>query len=205
MVLSDASIRAVVAPGMIDPKKEPGTHDFCESVSRKGTISYGVTSGGYDFRLDWFCRVFTGAHCPVIDPKRPDPRALVPMEVHTEPNIVDGVEVGEHSYVLLPPRGYMLGQTMEYLQVPRDCIVVVLTKSTYARNGIIVNCTPLEPGWKGITTLEIGNLNNSPAKVYINEGIAQGLFLRLDRFPEKDYAERGGKYQDQPGLTLSRV
>src|SRR3954462_4966670 len=127
-----------------------------------GTISYGVTSYGYDVRVGRKFKVFTNARCAVVDPKNFDPRSFVDIEA---------------DYCLIPPNSFALAETIEYLEIPRDIIGVCLGKSTYARIGIIVNVTPIEPEWKGKVTIEISNTTPLPAKVYSGEGIAQVLFF----------------------------
>jgi dCTP deaminase len=126
----------------------------------------------------------------VVDPKRIDERALVEYEVD--------------DHILIPPNSYVLGRSIEYFRMPDDVLGLVLGKSTYARSGIIVNVTPLEPGWEGHVTIEVGNGTSLPAKVYAEEGIAQVVFLHGDP-PEVSYAEKKGKYQHQKGITLPRL
>ncbi len=134
---------------------------FAPAQSRPGVISYGVTSYGYDVRVDRHFKVFTNAHCSIVDPKNFDPKSFVDM-------------VGDHC--LIPPNSFALAETVEYLEIPRDVIAVCVGKSTYARCGIIVNVTPLEPEWRGRVTIEISNTTPLPAKIYSGEGIAQILF-----------------------------
>ncbi len=207
MPLCDRQIIDEIAPKMFKPGERATT--FSPTVSGRGIISYGLTSAGYDFRLGEKVKVFSNAHSPVIDPLDIDPRAFVDLvptsftKVWPNPLGANHPDiVREYRYVVIPPNGYILGETVEYLEVPRDIIVVVLGKSTYARSGILVNCTPLEPGWRGRTTLEIANVSNVPAKVYLDMGIAQALFFRLEERPLAAYDQKAGKYQDQPGLML---
>src|SRR5262245_12817089 len=169
-----------------DIKIEP----FAPQQKRPGVISYGVTSYGYDVRLARKFKVFTNAHCAIVDPKNFDPRSFVDMEADE---------------CLIPPNSFALAETVEYLEIPRDIIGVCLGKSTYARIGIIVNVTPIEPEWRGKVTIEISNTTPLPAKVYAGEGIAQVLFLRADAPCKVSYADKKGKYQNQPGLTLPFV
>jgi dCTP deaminase len=119
------------------------------------------------------------------------------------------VDVGsrpeDKRYVIIPPNSFALCETVEYIEVPRDVLVICVGKSTYARCGLIVNVTPLEPEWKGKVTLEISNTTPLPARVYANEGVAQLIFLKADDVCEKSYADKAGKYQDQSGLTLPKV
>ena len=163
---------------------------FAEKQLRPGTISYGVSSYGYDVRVGRHFKVFTNVHCAVVDPKQFDSKSFVD---------VDG------DYCLIPPNSFALAETVEYLEIPRNIIAICVGKSTYARCGIIVNVTPLEPEWRGKITLEISNTTPLPAKVYANEGIAQILFFKADAPCEKSYADKKGKYQDQKGLTLPFV
>jgi dCTP deaminase len=163
---------------------------FAGDELKPGAISYGVTSYGYDVRVGRRFKVFTNARCAVVDPKHFDPTSFVDIE-------------GDHC--LIPPNSFALGETVEYLEIPRDVIAICVGKSTYARCGIIVNVTPLEPEWRGKVTLEISNTTPLPAKIYANEGIAQILFLRSDAVCQTSYADKKGKYQDQKGLTLPFV
>jgi len=163
---------------------------FARAQVRKGKISYGLSSFGYDIRVAPEFKVFTNVHNVVVDPKNFDARSFV--DVHA----------GE---CIIPPNSFALARTEEYFRVPRDVLVVCLGKSTYARCGIIVNVTPLEPTWCGYLTLEISNTTPLPAKVYAGEGIAQLLFFQGDEEPEVAYADRKGKYMDQRGVTLPKM
>jgi dCTP deaminase len=169
-----------------DIKIEP----FADGAQRPGAISYGVTSYGYDVRVSRRFKVFTNARCAVVDPKNFDPASFVDME---------------GDFCLIPPNSFALAETVEYLEIPRDVIAICVGKSTYARCGIIVNVTPLEPEWRGRVTMEISNTTPLPAKIYSGEGIAQILFLRCDAVCRTSYADKKGKYQDQKGLTLPFV
>src|SRR4051795_6471753 len=169
-----------------DIKIEP----FAAEATRVGTISYGVTSYGYDVRVGRKFKVFTNALCAVVDPKNFDPRSFVDVEA---------------DHCLIPPNSFALAETVEYIEVPRDMLCVCVGKSTYARCGIIVNVTPLEPEWRGKVTIEISNTTPLPAKIYAGEGIAQVLFLTADEVCRVSYADKKGKYQDQKGLTLPFV
>jgi dCTP deaminase len=163
---------------------------LAEGSVRPGAISYGVTSYGYDVRVGRKFKVFTNARCAVVDPKNFDPASFVDIE-------------GDHC--LIPPNSFALAETVEHLEIPRNIIAICVGKSTYARCGIIVNVTPLEPEWRGKVTIEISNTTPLPAKVYANEGIAQILFLRCEDVCKTSYADKKGKYQDQRGLTLPFV
>lgn len=163
---------------------------FAAQQHRPGVISYGVTSYGYDVRVDRRFKVFTNARCAIVDPKNFDPQSFVDIEA---------------DHCLIPPNSFALAETIEYFEIPRDMLGVCLGKSTYARCGIIVNVTPLEPEWRGRVTIEISNTTPLPAKIYAGEGIAQILFLKAVELCRTSYADKKGKYQDQPGLTLPFV
>jgi dCTP deaminase len=169
-----------------DIKIEP----FAESALRPGVISYGVSSYGYDVRVGRHFKIFTNARCAVVDPKSFDPASFVDVE---------------GDFCLIPPNSFALAETVEYLEIPRNILATCLGKSTYARCGIIVNVTPLEPEWRGRITIEISNTTPLPAKIYAGEGIAQILFFRAEAPCEVSYADKRGKYQDQKGLTLPFV
>jgi len=182
-VKSDKWIREMATEhGMIEP--------FSEKQVREGVISYGLSSYGYDVRIANEFKIFTNINHMVVDPKDFDPRSFVDFE-------------GEQC--IIPPNSFALARTVERFKVPRDVIVVCLGKSTYARCGIIVNVTPLEPEWEGIVTLEVSNTTPLPARIYAGEGIAQMLFFQSDEACETSYADKKGKYQSQDGLTLPRL
>ena len=182
-VKSDKWIRKMATEhGMIEP--------FSEKQVREGVISYGLSSYGYDVRIAHEFKIFTNINHMVVDPKDFDPRSFVDFE-------------GEQC--IIPPNSFALARTVERFKVPRDVIVVCLGKSTYARCGIIVNVTPLEPEWEGIVTLEVSNTTPLPARIYAGEGIAQMLFFQSDEPCEISYADKKGKYQSQDGLTLPRL
>jgi dCTP deaminase len=161
-----------------------------DGTPKPGVISSGVSSYGYDVRVGRHFKVFTNARCAVVDPKNFDPNSFVDIEGDS---------------CLIPPNSFALAETVEYFEIPRDIIAICVGKSTYARCGIIVNVTPLEPEWRGKITIEISNTTPLPAKVYANEGIAQILFLRTEAVCRTSYADKKGKYQDQKGLTLPFV
>jgi len=163
---------------------------FAEKQKAEGIISYGLSSYGYDARLDNSFMIFTNVYNSIVDPKNFDSKAFVKFE---------------GDVCVIPPNSFVLCQTMEYFKIPNDVLVVCLGKSTYARCGLIVNVTPLEPGWEGQVTLEISNTTPLPAKVYAGEGIAQFLFLKGDSACEVTYAARAGKYMGQRGVTLPRL
>lgn len=157
---------------------------------REGVISYGLSSYGYDIRVAPEFKVFTNVHNAIVDPKHFDDRSFV--DIH-------------ESACIIPPNSFALARTEEYFRIPRDVLVVCVGKSTYARCGLIVNVTPLEPTWEGHLTLEISNTTPLPAKVYGGEGIAQLLFFEGDEEPEIAYMDRKGKYMKQSGVTLPKM
>ncbi len=163
---------------------------YAPNQVRDGGISWGVSSFGYDIRVAPEFKVFTNVHNVVVDPKAFDDRSFVDVNA---------------PHCIIPPNSFALARTVEYFRVPRDVLVLCVGKSTYARCGIIVNVTPLEPGWEGFLTLEISNTTPLPAKIYADEGIAQLLFFRGSEEPEVTYADRKGKYQNQVGVTLPRL
>ncbi len=157
---------------------------------RDGTISYGLSSYGYDIRVAAEFKVFTNVYNVIVDPKGFDERSFV--DVH-------------QSECVIPPNSFALARTEEYFRMPRNVLAICVGKSTYARCGIVVNVTPLEPSWEGYLTLEISNTTPLPAKIYGGEGIAQLLFFESDEEPETAYSDRKGKYQKQVGVTLPRL
>ena len=163
---------------------------FEDGQVREGVISYGLSSYGYDIRVAPEFKVFTNVHNVVVDPKHFDDRSFVDIN-----------ERRMHH----PPQLLRAGPDQEYFRIPRDVLVICVGKSTYARCGIIVNVTPLEPTWEGYLTLEISNTTPLPAKIYADEGIAQLLFFEGDEEPEIAYADRKGKYMKQVGVTLPKM
>jgi dCTP deaminase len=165
---------------------------FEENLVSKGRISYGLSSYGYDVRVGSHFKIFHNLNSTLVDPKNFDAGSFVDHD-------------GPHC--IIPPNSFVLAETVERFRIPRDVLCVCLGKSTYARCGIIVNVTPLEPEWEGVVTIEISNTTPLPAKIYANEGIAQILFLRAapDGVCETSYKDRKGKYQNQGGLTLPKV
>ena len=163
---------------------------FEDRQVRKGVISYGLSSYGYDIRVADEFKVFTNINNTVVDPKNFDSRSFVDISAAT---------------CIIPPNSFALAKTVEYFRIPRDVLTVCVGKSTYARCGLIVNVTPFEPEWEGFVTLEISNTTPLPAKVYANEGIAQVLFFQSDEPCEVSYADKRGKYQGQRGLTLPKL
>lgn len=182
-IKSDGWIRRMAEEkGMIEP--------FEAGQVKKGNISYGLSSYGYDIRVAPEFKVFTNVHNVVVDPKDFDDRSFVDVNAKE---------------CIIPPNSFALARTEEYFRVPRDTLVICVGKSTYARCGIIVNVTPLEPTWEGYLTLEISNTTPLPAKIYAGEGIAQLLFFQGDEEPEIAYADRKGKYMKQRGVTLPKL
>ena len=153
-------------------------------------VSYGLSSYGYDVRCADEFKIFTNINSAVVDPKAFSPDSFVDFK--------GGV-------CIIPPNSFALARTVEYFRIPRKVLTICLGKSTYARCGIIVNVTPLEPEWEGHVTLEFSNTTPLPAKVYANEGVAQMLFLESDEVCETSYLDRKGKYQGQRGVTLPRA
>src|SRR5580700_7858180 len=181
--MSDRWIRRMAEHhGMIEP--------FVEAQKRNGVISYGLSSYGYDARIADEFKIFTNIDSAVIDPKAFAPSSFVDRKTDV---------------CIIPPNSFALGHTVEYFRIPRDVLVICLGKSTYARCGIIVNVTPLEPEWEGHVTLEFSNTTTLPAKIYAEEGVAQMLFFESDEVCETSYRDRGGKYQGQTGVTLPRT
>jgi dCTP deaminase len=161
-----------------------------EGASGDRLISYGTSSYGYDVRCADEFKVFTNIHSATVDPKNFDARSFVDV---TGPVCV------------IPPNSFALARTVEYFRIPSNVLVICVGKSTYARCGIIVNVTPLEPSWEGHVTLEFSNTTNLPAKIYAGEGVAQILFFESDEQCDTTYGDRGGKYQGQRGVTLPRT
>ena len=182
-IKSDRWIRRMAEEhGMIEP--------FEDGQVREGVISYGLSSYGYDIRVAPEFKVFTNVHNALVDPKAFDDRSFVDINEDT---------------CIIPPNSFALARTVEYFRIPRDVLVICVGKSTYARCGLIVNVTPLEPTWEGYLTLEISNTTPLPARIYGGEGIAQLLFFEGDEEPEVAYADRKGKYMEQVGVTLPRM
>ena len=186
-IKSDRWIRRMAEEhGMIEPF-EPGQVRY---VDNKKVISYGTSSYGYDIRCADEFKVFTNINSTIVDPKDFDPASFVYVK---------------SDVCIIPPNSFALARTVEYFRIPRNVLTVCLGKSTYARCGIIVNVTPFEPEWEGYVTLEFSNTTPLPAKIYAGEGCAQVLFFESDEPCEVSYADRGGKYQKQHGVTLPRA
>ena len=174
---------------------------FASNLKRRGQISFGLSSYGYDVRVGSIFKVFTN-----VDPAGSGDQAIVdPKHFGDDMFVTIDTSVTGRDSVIIPPNSFALAETVETIEVPRDVLGICMGKSTYARCGIIVNVTPLEPEWRGKVTMEISNTAPLPAKIYANEGIAQIVFLKCDRVCEVSYADKDGKYQDQAGLTLPKV
>jgi dCTP deaminase len=163
---------------------------FSEKRIKKGIISYGLSSYGYDIRVADEFKVFTNVNTTIVDPKKFDQSSLVDVK---------------GKFCIIPPNSFVLARTVEYFKIPRNILTICLGKSTYARCGIIVNVTPFEPEWEGYATLEISNTTPLPAKIYANEGIAQIIFLEADEICEVSYKDKKGKYQAQKKITLPKL
>ena len=163
---------------------------FQDRQVRNGTISYGLSSYGYDIRIADEFKIFTNINTTIVDPKRFDPRSFVDYQ---------------GPVCIIPPNSFALGRSVEYFRIPRNVLTITVGKSTYARCGIITNVTPFEPEWEGFVTLEISNTTPLPARIYANEGIAQVLFFESDEACQTSYADRQGKYQGQQGIVLPTV
>lgn len=187
-LLSDISIKKLVKQNnMISPFEENQT-----KFDSKGNkiVSYGLSSFGYDARLSDQFKIFTNINSSIVDPKNFDQSSFVEKQ---------------SDVCIIPPNSFALGHTVEYFKIPRNILILCVGKSTYARCGIIVNVTPIEPDWEGHVTLEFSNTTPLPAKIYAGEGICQFLFLEGDQECEVSYADRKGKYMGQRGVTLPKL
>ena len=186
-IKSDKWIRRMAeSHGMIEPF-EPN------QIKRNGSgpiVSYGTSSYGYDVRCSDEFKIFTNINSTIVDPKKFDPSSFVDFK---------------GDVCIIPPNSFALARTVEFFRIPRNVLTICLGKSTYARCGIIVNVTPLEPEWEGHVTLEFSNTTPLPAKIYANEGVAQVIFIEGDEICETSYKDRGGKYQGQQGVTLPKI
>lgn len=187
-VKSDKWIREMVERNkMIEPFSQEQVRLTDQS---QPIISYGLSSYGYDLRVADEFMVFTNVFNTVVDPKNFDEKSFVKLKTDV---------------CIVPPNSFALARSMEYFRIPRDVITICLGKSTYARCGIIVNVTPLEPEWEGYLTLEISNTTPLPAKIYANEGLAQLIFFGGNDVCEISYADRLGKYMFQHGVTIPKA
>jgi dCTP deaminase len=186
-IKSDKWIRRMAqGHGMIEPFESGQVRE----VEGRKIVSYGTSSYGYDVRCSDEFKVFTNVYSTVVDPKNFDEKSFVDLKGDT---------------CIIPPNSFALARTVERFVIPRNVLVVCLGKSSYARCGIVVNVTPLEPEWEGYVTLEFSNTTPLPAKIYANEGVAQMLFFESDEVCETSYRDRGGKYQGQQGVTLPKI
>lgn len=163
---------------------------FADAQKREGMISYGVSSYGYDVRVADEFFIFTDVDSGVVDPKNFSEKSFVKR-------------TGD--FCIIPPNSFVLARSFEYFRIPRDILVLCLGKSTYARCGVIVNVTPLEPEWEGHVTLEFSNTSPLPAKIHAHEGVAQFIFLKAEELCEVSYKDRSGKYMKQSGITLPKL
>ena len=186
-IKSDKWIRRMVAEhGLIEPFQSEQVRE----VGGRRVISFGTSSYGYDIRCADEFKIFTNINSAIVDPKNFDSNSFVDLK---------------SDVCIIPPNSFALARTVEYFRIPRNVLTICLGKSTYARCGIIVNVTPLEPEWEGHVTLEFSNSTPLPARIYANEGVAQVIFLESDEVCETSYADRGGKYMQQRGVTLPKT
>jgi dCTP deaminase len=186
-IKADLWIRRMVAEmGMI----EPFSAEQVRAVGAHKIISYGTSSYGYDVRCAPEFKIFTNINSTIVDPKQFDAKSFVDINADV---------------CIIPPNSFVLARTVEYFRIPRSVLTICCGKSTYARCGIIVNVTPLEPEWEGHVTLEFSNTTPLPAKIYANEGVAQMLFFESDEICAISYRDRGGKYMGQQGVTLPKA
>ena len=185
-IMADKWIRKMAAQGMI----EPFASSQVRSTEAGKIISYGTSSYGYDVRCAREFKVFTNINSAVVDPKEFDCQSFVDISADV---------------CIIPPNSFALARTVEYFRIPRDVLTLCVGKSTYARCGIIVNVTPLEPEWEGHVTLEFSNTTPLPAKIYAGEGVAQMLFMTGNEICDVSYADRLGKYQGQTGVTIAQT
>ena len=187
-IKSDKWIRRMaIESHLIDPFIDKQIKHTEEAGS---TVSYGLSSYGYDVRCADEFKIFTNINSATVDPKNFDEDSFIDIKSEV---------------CVIPPNSFALARTVEYFKIPRNVLTICLGKSTYARCGIIVNVTPLEPEWEGHVTLEFSNTTSLPAKIYANEGVAQMLFFESDELCETSYADRKGKYQGQLGVTPPKV
>lgn len=186
-IKSDKWIRRMVEQhNMIEPfEPQQVRHNDLGKV-----VSFGTSSYGYDVRCADEFRIFTNLNSTIVDPKAFDEKSFICVQANV---------------CIIPPNSFVLARTIEYFRIPRNTLTICLGKSTYARCGIIVNVTPLEPEWEGHVTLEFSNTTNLPARIYANEGVAQMVFFESDEVCETSYKDRGGKYQGQKGVTLPKT
>jgi len=183
MIMSDRWIKEMATKHkLIDP--------FVDHQVKEGNISYGLSSNGYDIRIADEYKIFTNSLSTTVDPKKFDEDSFIDYR---------------GDMCIIPPNSFVLAKSVEHFIIPRNVLSICVGKSTYARCGIIVNVTPLEPEWRGFLTIEISNTSPLPAKIYSNEGIAQLLFFKSNELCKVSYADRKGKYQDQKGILTAKV
>ncbi|CAK8163452.1 dCTP deaminase [Candidatus Xenohaliotis californiensis] len=180
----------VMSDNWIKKQHNSMINPFFEQKKRTGVVSYGLSSYGYDARVGNKFKIFTNTHSSIIDPKNFDNKNFISIETDV---------------CTIPPNSFALASTIEYFKIPRNVLVICLGKSTYARCGIVINVTPLEPEWEGHVTIEISNTTPLPAKIYANEGICQCIFIQGDKPCAKSYADNNGKYMKQQGITLPKI
>ncbi len=186
-IKSDKWIRRMAEQhGMI----EPFVSEQIKTKDGERLISYGTSSYGYDVRCADEFKIFTNVHSATVDPKNFDSKSFVDIKADS---------------CIIPPNSFVLASTVEFFRIPRNVLTICLGKSTYARCGIIVNVTPLEPEWEGHVTLEFSNTTTLPARIYAHEGVAQVIFIESDEVCETSYKDRAGKYQGQTGVTLPKA
>jgi dCTP deaminase len=186
-IKSDTWIRRMAQSARMIEPFEPGQ---VKEVGGRRIVSYGTSSYGYDIRCSNEFKIFTNINSTIVDPKAFDEKSFADFR---------------GDVCIIPPNSFALARTVEYFRIPRNVLTICLGKSTYARCGIIVNVTPLEPEWEGHVTLEFSNTTPLPAKIYANEGVAQVIFIEADEVCETSYKDRGGKYLGQQGVTLPRI
>jgi dCTP deaminase len=185
MIKNDRWIKEMGAKGMIEP--------FAPEQVKDGKISFGVSSYGYDMRVFDEFKIFEGSKNDLLDPKK------------LNPALFREVKVTKKDYIEIEPNSFMLARSLEYFRIPRKILTICYGKSTYARCGVIINVTPFEPEWEGYVTMSISNTSPSAVKIYVNEGIAQVLFLESDQVCETSYADKKGKYQAQQTITHAKI
>ena len=171
-------------------KEDRMIEPFEESQVSAGVVSWGVSSYGYDMRISDIFKAPVFAGGEALDPKAPG--AVEFEEVRT-------------ACFALRPGSYVLARSLEYFRIPRDVLGLVTGKSTYARCGVLVNVTPLEPEWEGYITIGIANTAPVPVRLYANEGIGQVIFLGAADTCKTSYADRKGKYQNQKEIQVGKV
>ena len=189
-ILSDTAIRKRCRD---DAMISPFVENLVRKTGEEKVLSYGLSSYGYDVRVSNEFKVFTNINSSIIDPKN-----------FSNDNFITKI-VPEGDCLILPPNSFALANTVETFKVPRDILIICVGKSTYARCGIVINVTPIEPEFEGQVVLEFSNTTTLPAKIYAGEGACQFVFFQADKMCETSYKDRSGKYQGQTGITLPKV